>query len=55
MCVLSSHPSSYVLIKQTKSELIATHCFLHKISGDFNGICLKVQGILDLNVFINTL
>lgn len=32
VCWLSSQPPGYVLIKQTKSELIATHDFLHKRS-----------------------
>lgn len=36
----SSQPPGYVLIKQTKSELIATHSFLHKRSSGlkWNGI-----------------
>jgi len=54
MCKLSSQPRGYVLIKQTKSELITTHAFFYKRSSGlkWNGIELKEQGMFDLSTFI---
>lgn len=57
MCWLFSQPPGYVLIKQTKSELIGTHGFLHKRSSGlkWNGMLLKEQGMFVSLFSFNTL